>query len=78
MKDCQLNLNNCSGTVMRLLEYIFIDNNLYLISESSDVSLIDHLPYLILNNQENQLIAVLLVYDLLKILKKICQQELIV
>ena len=63
---------------MRLLEYIFIDNNLYLISESSDVSLIDHLPYLILNNQENQLIAVLLVYDLLKILKKICQQELIV
>jgi hypothetical protein len=57
--------------VIRLKEYLQVSNNLYVISEAHDVSLVEHLPYLIHQNQRNELVSVLVIYDMLKILKNI-------
>jgi len=44
-------LNNCkSGVTIQLLDYVFVHNNLYLVMEGYDVSLVEHLPYLIKQN----------------------------
>ena len=41
-------MNNCKNSVvLQLLEHMFVHNNLYLVSEAYDVSLVQHLPYLI-------------------------------
>jgi len=67
-------LNNSKGSVVvPLLEYTLVHNNLYLISEAHEISLVDHLPYLLEQNQSNEFVSVLLMHDLLKILKHVCR-----
>jgi hypothetical protein len=37
--------------------------------EGYEISLMEHLPYLVKKNQENELVSILVVHDILKILK---------
>ena len=77
IKNCQMCLNNCKGSVVvPLLEYNLVHNNLYLISEAHEISLVEHLPFLLEQNQSNEYVSVLLMHDLLKILKHVCTQEI--
>jgi len=65
-------LNNSKGNVViNLLDYMFVHNNLYLISEGFEISLTEHLPYLLQKNQENSLVSILMIHDILKILKNV-------
>ena len=67
-----MNMNNCTNcTVFRLLESLIYQNNLYLISEAHDISLAEHMSYLVKSNCKNGMIPILLVNDLLQILKSI-------
>jgi hypothetical protein len=50
-------------------------DNLYLVSEAYEISLVEHLPYLIEQNRHNELVSILIIHDLLKILKHIYLQE---
>jgi hypothetical protein len=76
IKNCQINLNNCRGAVsVQLLEYFFAQNNLYLISEGYEISLVEYLPDLIRQNQENEFVSILLIHDLLKIIKNLYWQQ---
>ena len=72
IKDSQININNMSGSsAIKLLEYIIVNDNLYLISEAHDISLVEFLPKLVHLNQENEFISIQVVNDLLKILKNV-------
>ena len=79
IKDSQINLNNVSGSsITKLLEYIIVNDNLYLISEAHDISLVEFLPKLIHSNQENENVSIQVVHDLLKILKNVYQQQKVI
>lgn len=72
IKDCLVTLNNCSGsTVTQLLEYSVVNDNLYLVSEANESSLVNELPRLLAENKNNELVSVVVVHDLLRILKNI-------
>ena len=73
--ECQVNTNFCDdGTVIKLLEHVTMNNNLYLISESFDHSFLETLPKLIKNVTNNDLIAILFIRDLLGSMVKIYGQ----
>ena len=57
------------------MESIVHQNNLYMVSEAGDSSLVEELPRLIKKNKNNKLISVQLIYDLLKILHNIYSQD---
>ena len=64
--------NNCRGAVsIPLIEYFFAKDNLYLISEAHDISLVEFLPELIKQNEANEFISTLLIHDMLKIFKNV-------
>lgn len=78
VKNCQVFLNNCkSSTAIQLLEYVFVHNNLYLVTEAHEISLVEHLPYLVEQNYKNELVSILVLNDLMKILKNIYSKEVI-
>jgi hypothetical protein len=54
---------------------MILHNNLYLVSEEQEYSLVDSLPFLIEQNKSNELVSVLVIHDLLKILKSIYKHE---
>ena len=43
--------------------------------EAYDISLIEHLPFLVKENQSNELVSIMVVHDALKIIKNILLQE---
>ena len=57
------------------MEQMQAHNNLYLVSEAYEVSLVELLPFLIQQNQRNELVSMLIIQDLLKIIKHLCMQE---
>jgi hypothetical protein len=68
--------SNCKRSrVMHLIEHMIAHNNLYLVSEAHEISLVEHLPYLIEQNHRNELVSVLVIHDLLKILNTTLEQE---
>jgi hypothetical protein len=71
IKDSQINLNNVGSSAIKLLEYMIVNDNLYLVSESHDISLLEFLPKLVSQSQENEFISIQVVHDLLKILKNL-------
>lgn len=51
VRNCQVFLNSCkSSKIIKLMEYMQAHNNLYLVSEAYEVSLVEHLPFLIEQN----------------------------
>ena len=60
---------------MPLLEYFFAKNNLYLISEAHEISLVEYLPELIKQNEINEFISTLLIHDILKIFKNVYKRQ---
>ena len=53
------------------MEYVLVNDNLYLVSEAYDSSLAIEMPRLLVENRSNELVSVMVVHDLLKILKNI-------
>ena len=52
-----------------------VHNNLYLISQPFEVSLIEHMPWLMAKNRENSLVSILIAHDVFKILKNMFRSE---
>ena len=76
IKTCQLFSNSCkSSQVIHLADHLFLHNNLYLISEEYECSLVEALPFLIKQNKQNDLVSILLVHEVLKTLKNLVKQE---
>lgn len=55
INNCRVSLNHCRGGVAtKLLEHLFVSNNLYLVSQATDsVTLAEYLPYLLDKYQDN-------------------------
>ena len=67
IETCQSFFNHAKGSVTtKLIDHIFVQNNLYLVMEAYDISLIEHLPFLIKENQSNELVSIMVVHDTLK------------
>ena len=60
---------------MPLLEYFFAKDNLYLISEAHDTSLVEYLPELIKQNEINEYVSIVLIHDMLKIFKNVYRRQ---
>lgn len=61
--------------MIHLIEHLFLHNNLYLVSEEYESSLVESLPYLIKENKKNDLVSILVVHEVLKTLKDLVKQE---
>lgn len=58
-----------------MMEHMIAHDNLYLVTEAHEISLVEHMPYLIEQNFRNELVSILVIHDMLKILKTILVKE---